>query len=211
MPQTWETGAAPDASAWTVGPSPQVEQSSKGGLVGVAISEAVPAAGKGLAAFAASPEAPKVMGAVARGLTTAGGVIGGVATASPAQVLAASREGWLAGKGAYFLGKGLQSVSRPVANALKTIAPYMQTVGTLSGAQTALDVAQMAEPTRKDIGVLGVTMGDAMPDPEHPALLNLLAMKASDAIKTLVGSGVSAAKAADAYWTLKTHMTGAKR
>jgi len=68
-----------------------------------------------------------------------------------------------------------------VAGLLERLAPYAQALSTASGAQGVLDLAQMAEPTRRDIGVMGVSMGDApRSDAEqtaHPALINMLLQK----------------------------------
>jgi hypothetical protein len=50
----------------------------------------------------------------------------------------------------------LQSLAAPVSNAMETLAPYAQAISTVSGAQGVLDLAQMADSTRKDIGTLGI-------------------------------------------------------
>lgn len=63
---------------------------------------------------------------------------------------------------------------------LERLAPYAQTLSTASGAQSLLDLAQMAEPNRRDIGVLGVGSDVARSDADkaaHPALLNMLLQK----------------------------------
>jgi hypothetical protein len=52
----------------------------------------------------------------------------------------------------------------------------------------------VAEPTRQDIGTLGVTVGQPRPDAEktaHPALLNMLASKVQDGITALMHYGLS--------------------
>lgn len=115
---------------------------------------------------------------------TAGRIIGGLAPVigggskyglgGAAMGLAGSAQGsWAGGKTGYFTGKMLQSMAMPVAKGMNAMAPY---VGPLTVASGASDLAQMAEPTRKDIGTFGVTLGDTH-DPEHPALLNLIAQK----------------------------------
>lgn len=115
---------------------------------------------------------------------TAGRIVGGLAPVigggskyglgGAAMGLAGSAQGsWAGGKTGYFTGKMLQNMAMPVAKGMNAMAPY---VGPLTVASGASDLAQMAEPTRKDIGTLGVTLGDTH-DPEHPALLNLIAQK----------------------------------
>lgn len=65
----------------------------------------------------------------------------------------------------------------PAETIAKRIAPYAQTLSTLGTVQGALDLHQMAEPNRKDIGFLGV--GGGTHDDTDPALLNLIASKLS--------------------------------
>ncbi len=165
-------------------------QTDAGAVPMAAAAKGLPAAATIAADFATSPTAAKTLGSVARGATTLAAMGHGLATGSPTEVLAAPMEGWAAGKGGYFLGKGMQSVAAPVASALEKAAPYAQGLGTLSGVQGALDLAQMAAPQRKDIGFLGVGTGDPG-DPNHPALLNLIASKIGDAVKYLVDKGMS--------------------
>jgi len=166
------------------------------------VAAAVPAIRDAVMDVATSPTLPATLGTAARAGTTIGGVVHGAVTLNPAEVLAASKAGWAAGKGGYFLGKGAQAVAEPVANALDKAVPYAQTLSTLAGAQGVLDLAQIAEPQRKDIGFLGIKAGDPV-DPNHPALLNLLAMKAADAIKYLVNEGMSVAQAVRTYYAVK--------
>lgn len=138
--------------------------------------------------------AGRVVGAVTPPVVGAyeGGVVGGLAG------LAASAKGsWAGGKTGYFSGRLLQNIAAPIANALTAVEPFAQALSTLSGAQGALDVAQMADPKRTDVGVLGVGVGGAK-DPAHPALLNLLAMKTVDAVRYLMTQGASLTQAHDA-------------
>lgn len=106
------------------------------------------------------------------------------------QVLAAPVEGWAAGKGGYWLAKGAQSVAAPVANAMETVAPYLQAANKLIGPQGALDLAQMAEPNRKDIGFMGIGKG-VQSDPNHPAIIN-------GAVNFLISKGYSKLHALEA-------------
>ena len=173
-------------------------QSSKGALVMQAAAKAVPAIATAAYDFGTSPTVAKTASSLARNATTLGGVIQGVATASPAQVLAAPREGWAAGKGAYWLTQGAQSAARPVATALETLKPYAQAISTISGAQGVLDLAQMADQTRKDIGTLGFSLDGARSQAEkdaHPALINAIASKIGDLASSLAKNGVPAAEA----------------
>ena len=182
-------------------------QSSKGALMMQAAAKAVPAIATAAYDFGTSPTVAKTASSLARNATTLGGVIQGVATASPAQVIAAPREGWAAGKGAYWLTQGAQSAARPVATALETLKPYAQAISTISGAQGVLDLAQMADQTRKDIGFLGFGHGlkpeDLKMSPEeftkyqteHPPLINAIVNKIGDLASSLKNNGVPAAEA----------------
>lgn len=143
--------AAPDSSLARTS-----DQSSKGGLLLAGAKAAAPAATKAVAEFGASPTAAATAGAIVRHGTTLGGIAHGVATLNPAEVIAAPRAGWAAGRGGYWLGKGAQVVARPVAAAMEAAAPYVATLGTMSGLQGGLDLAQMADPKREDIGFLGI-------------------------------------------------------
>lgn len=177
--------AAPKAKTWTA-------------LAMAGAGAALPKVADAVEGFATSPTAAQAAGSLARNATTLSGILHGTATMNPAEVIAAPRVGWAAGKGGYFLGKGAQSAAAPVATALDAARPYAQALGTASGAQGALDLAQMAEPNRKDIGTLGVTLGDPH-DPAHPALVNLLLSKASEGISKLVDKGMSAEDALAAW------------
>ena len=124
-------------------------------LLLAAAGQGVPVTAKAAAALSASPNAAKIGGALARGGTTLAGVIHGAATRNIPEIVSAPIAGWQAGKGGYWLTKGLQRVAAPVGKALEKVAPYAQTLSTLSGAQGLNDLAQMAEPGRRDIGFLG--------------------------------------------------------
>jgi hypothetical protein len=135
--------------------------------------KAAPYAADSLLNFATSPTVPKTIGGLARTGVTLGAIGHGLATGSPTEVLAAPMEGWAAGKGGYFLGKGAQSAVKPVASALDAAAPYAQGLSTLGGAQGINDLAQMAEPNRKDIGFLGMAPSVNVPGAKPP-LINAL-------------------------------------
>lgn len=63
---------------------------------------------------------------------------------------------WAGGKAGWRLTSYAQKLGVPVAELAQRVAPYAQALKTISGAQAVLDLAQMAEPTRQDIGVMGV-------------------------------------------------------
>lgn len=142
------------------------------GLTLTGASKAAPLAARAVTAFAEAPNAAKIGGALARGGTTLATLGHGIATGNMTEALASPIAGWQAGKGGYWLTKGAQGAAEPVGRILGKMAPYAQTLSTLGGAAGVGDLAQMAEPNRKDIGFLGV--GGGTPDPEHPALLNLI-------------------------------------
>jgi hypothetical protein len=99
------------------------------------------------------------------------------------------------GKTGARVAPAVQKLAAPVASIIERATPYVQALTTLSGAQGVLDLAQMAEPTRKDIGTLGIGKTVHVAG-EHPALLNLAAQKIRDAIKGLMAHGVTRAEAA---------------
>lgn len=148
------------------------KESDVGGLGLASAAKAVPLAAQATTAFAQSPTVAKTTGALARGLTTLGAVGHGIYSGSPSEVIAAPMEGWAAGKGGYFLGKGMQSIAKPVGHFLGRMAPYAQSLSTLGGAQGVGDLAQMAEPNRKDIGVLGMELNRTPVAGEQPPLIN---------------------------------------
>lgn len=164
-------------------PSAEQNQSSIGGAVMVGAKASLPWARNAIEEFATSPTLPKATGAAARALTTGSGIVHGAVTLNPAEVIAAPRVGWAAGKGGYFLGKGAQSVAGPVAELLEKAAPYAQALSTLGGAQGGLDLAQMADPKRQDIGFLGLGKSVHVPG-EEPPLIN-------EAVDFLVKKGMS--------------------
>lgn len=162
MAEDWFATNAPTED-WFAAQAPP-PPSPKAALALAAAGQAIPVAAKYVTTFAQSPTAAKVGGAIARHATTAAEVARGLVTASPTDILAAPKAGWFAGKGGYWLTKAAQGVSGPVGAALEKVAPYAQTLLTLAGAQGINDLAQMAEPNRKDIGFLG--LGASVPKSE---------------------------------------------
>jgi hypothetical protein len=120
-----------------------------------------------VANFATSPDAWKTakdLGSLV-GLAT-GGYEGGLPGAAAGY--------WLGGKTGYRLANAGQKIAAPIASAMDKLAPYAQAASTLGGAQGVLDLAQMQEPNRKDIGFLGVGPTTGPSDPQHPPLVNAL-------------------------------------
>lgn len=157
----------------------------------------IPAAARGAMEAATNPNVPKAAAAIGR---VAGGVapiIGGASAGGPVGALAGvgatAKGSWAGGKAGYFTGKLAQGLASPVAGALEKVAPYAQTLGTLSGAQGALDLAQMAAPERRDIGVLGV--GPSVQSGVIPMAPELVQMKPEDAVKSLTDAGWPEARA----------------
>lgn len=86
---------------------------------------------------------------------------------------------WAGGKAGWRLTSYAQKLGVPVAKLMERVAPYAQALSTLSGAQGVLDLAQMAEPERQDIGVLGV--GKTVPMNPEAAKAKAAAMQAQSA------------------------------
>lgn len=138
--------------------APETESPSSG-LALASSGQAIPAAAEAAAEFGTNPAVP-------RAAATAGRVIGGV-TSLPAGLsgLGDVQKGvWAGGRSGWFTGKMLQDVARPVSTLLDKAAPVAGLLSKLGGVQGALDLAQMAEPHRQDIGFLG--MGHSVPDLE---------------------------------------------
>ncbi len=112
---------------------------------------------------------PKTASAIARGLTTGGTLIHGMATGNLSEALSSPVAGWVAGKGGYRLARDIiQPAARGVASAASGVGPYVKgALGTLSGVQTGLDLAQMADPNRRDIGTLGIGASQPTPTDEE--------------------------------------------
>lgn len=175
--------AIPAANAKDVPKAKTWAPSDSGAVAMSGAAHVVPVAGRIAEEAATNPGVPRGMAAVGR-------AVGAVEGAMKSGPLAIGPGAWAGGKAGWFTGKVLQGAAAPAARALDAVKPYVQALSTASGAQGALDLAQMAEPNRKDIGVFGVGMGDPG-DTEHPALLNLIATKIGDAVKSLVAKGMS--------------------
>lgn len=126
--------------------------------------------------IATNPALPKaaaslgrITGAVAPAI--AGGIEGGPVGAA-AGLMAAAKGSWLGGKTGYFTGKLIQNAAMPVAKGLTAVAPA---ANMLSGAAGVGDLAQMAEPNRKDIGFLGLGPSVNVTGAEPPLINGLLA------------------------------------
>lgn len=152
-----EEAAPPSQDASAPGPS-----GTSTGLTLAAISKLSPKAAWELMRFGTSPTAAATGGKVANAATTLAAAGHGVMTGNPSQVIAAPLEGWAAGKGGYFGTKALQGAARGTSAVLEKAAPVIDALAKVGAVQGALDLAQMAEPNRKDIGVLGV--GGSLPD-----------------------------------------------
>lgn len=145
---------------WGAAPSPAPKPGSKASIVGLATSKSAAPIANAAANFAKNPNVPKHAAKIGRVLGGVAPVIAGGMKMGPAGAaigMAGSAQGaWAGGKTGWFTGKLAQQLMTPVAKVLEAVKPYAQTISTLSGAQALLDLAQMAEPNRTDIGVLGV-------------------------------------------------------
>lgn len=128
--------------------------------------------------------APVVAGAQEGGLV--GAMVGMAASAKTA---------WAGGRTGWFSAKLAQNIAAPAADILVKATPYMKALNRFAGPQSALDLAQLADPNRRDIGVLGIGSTQHVPG-EHPALVNLAVQKIGDSIKSLMGYGLKAEDAA---------------
>lgn len=144
------------------GDGPPAEQAGTNEALTAAIMEHLaPYIHKGLEELATNPNVMKTGAKIGRVIGGLSAPIGGALEAGPAGFLmgsaAASKSAWAGGKTGWFTGKMLQNIAASLEPHVKSIAeavsPYLHEG---IGAQSALDLAQMADPDRKDIGVLGV-------------------------------------------------------
>lgn len=139
----------------------------------LAAGKAVAPAANLAAEVATNPNVPRMAANAGRVIGAVAPIATGAAAGGPmgaaVGVAGAAKGSWLGGKTGYFTGKLAQQAAAPVANILEKAAPVANAVARIAGPQGLLDLAQVAEPNRKDIGFLG--MG-ATPD-------NLTVLKAA--------------------------------
>lgn len=163
------------------------QPSTNAALIMQGAAKSVPAVTRVAEEIATHPAVPKVVAKV-------GQIMGGTEAALRGSPFGIAGDAWAGGSAGWFTGKLAQNLAAPVARVLDAVKPYAQTLSTLAGAQAALDLAQIAEPNRKDIGVLGMQVGGGRSDAEkqaHPALLNQI-------FQALVSRGLSATEAVHA-------------
>lgn len=184
-------GQVPTAKTWTAEPG------TKSGLAMAAAGQGIPAAADAALGFATSPTAAKTAGAIGRVVGGVAPTVSALAAGQPMAALAAAamsgKTSWAGGKAGYYTGKAAQQASGPVAGALQQAAPYSQALSTLGGAQGVLDLAQMSEPDRRDIGMLGV--GPSAKVGTVPNADVIAKMPQEDAVKVLVDAGFTEPRA----------------
>lgn len=134
-------------------------QDTHGGLPLAATSAAIPAVANGLMELATNP-------GVAKAGSLVGQLVGGVEGAMHGGPMGAAGGVWTGGKAGWFTSKLMQRLASPAASVAEKVAPYAPTLMSIGGAQGALDLAQMAEPNRRDIGFLGI--GPSIPESPAP-------------------------------------------
>lgn len=156
----------------TVIKASKVQPQTDSGALGLAAVK--PAAGLAME-MATNPGFPKATATLGR----IGGAVLPMAVGSKygasgmaSGALGAAAGSWSGGKTGYFTGKLLQNAASPVARGLETVA---HGANTLAGASGVGDLAQMAEPNRKDIGFLGIGPSVDVPGAQPPVLNDLIA------------------------------------
>ncbi len=172
---------------------------SSAGLTGAIASKGAAALGNAAYEFGTSPTAKETASAIAKKVyptaailsgAASGGALGGIPGAIEGAIVAvpaAVQKSWNVGRTAYRVTRAAQNVARPVASAIESAAPVLKAVSAASGAQSALDLAQMAEPSRKDIGTLGI--GKSATPAEEDAMI-------VSAVHSMVQQGSTPAQAA---------------
>ncbi len=146
------TGEAPKAA---------VERQSSMGAIPIAAAGALmPVAANVATHVATSPSAPYIGAQIGRVIGGTGPVLSSAAKAWNGDLVGAAHDlvytapgVWGGGKAGWFTGKLAQRMAAPIASALEKAGPSLSVVG---GAAGVGDLAQMAEPNRRDIGFLGV-------------------------------------------------------
>lgn len=164
-------GFEPDAASAPEAPTAATPQKAQGGntdsaLVGALTEHLMSYVPKILMNAATHPGLKEAFGA----LGNLGGLVGavgeGIATGHPlAGLAAAGPAAWAGGKGGYRLGYLTQKFALPMSKVAEEIAPYIKELASRAVAGQGInDWAQMAEPDRKDIGVMGI--GHSVSDQE---------------------------------------------
>ena len=168
------TADAPDVSQASTG----VDRPSTNSALSMAGARGLlPIAENMAAEFGTNPNIPKIGAAVGRTLGGAAPVAAAMSSGnpvamamSPANIASGS---WAGGRTGWHTAKLAQGMVRPVASLLGRLQPLAEKVGALAGPQGFLDLAQMAEPKRKDIGFLGIGFNDTPSEPA-PLVKNVL-------------------------------------
>lgn len=153
---------------------------SDSGALGLAASRGLVAPGATAATeLATNPAVPRAFATGGRVIGGLAPIVGGAEAAGlPGGLLgvgAAAKGSWAGGKAGWFTGKMLQNMAAPVATGLQRLEPVAHALSPINVAQGGLDLAQMADPKRKDIGFLGVGKSERSPGDDKPAALNALA------------------------------------
>lgn len=210
MASDWFSENAP-AQADAPDPSPSVAESplktapngpiagSNTALTAAVVSHITPIIERGLMELATNPNVAKHGAAIGRAVGGVAPIVGGAIEGGPIGALvgvgASAKGAWAGGKTGWFTGKLAQNVSGHVLKIAQEVAPYLEKA---MGAQGVLDLAQMAEPARQDIGVLGIGRTPSAPTNQQA----IQAQQSADLgrMKQLVDQGSTPAEAA-AKWS----------
>jgi hypothetical protein len=194
----------PPAVAETAPPPPAPVRPGSRTSLALGTGRAAPALASAAGELATNPNVPKVAAKIGRVVGGIAPIIAGAKEGGPVGamvgVAASSKGAWAGGKTGWFTGKLAQSVAAPVAKILETTLPYARAISNAAGPQGILDLAQMADPNRTDIGFLGAGKSVDVPG-AHPPLLNLAATKVREAIAAIVAQGVPVEGAVDLLLT----------
>lgn len=179
--------------------NPPAKPSTNIGLALTAASQVIPAAANIATRIATSPTLPQTTATIGRIIGGISPIVGGAVTGGTASgplaamggaglgVAGAAKGSYMGGRTGYFTGKLLQRAAPPIANVLEKAVPAAQMFGRMVSPQNMLDLAQVAEPNRRDIGFLGMGHSVDVPGAEPP-VLNALAAKLRDAILRRLGA-----------------------
>lgn len=183
---------------------PPVTSWTSPGMDAAAVGRGVPVAADAAMELATNPAVPRAAAAVGRVAGAVAPAGAALAAGNPGEAIAlganAGKTAWAGGGVGWKLGKLAQKAAAPlnaeglgVAGILQNVAPYAQALSTIGGAQGVNDLAQMAEPKRRDIGVLGV--GPSVKTGAIPDTPKLVGMAVEDAVRSLTDAGWPEARA----------------
>lgn len=140
--------------------SASAPSSGGGTLTAALISHLTPYVEHALMEFATNPNAAKTGGAIGRAIgavaPTAAALSNGDPMGVATGVALSGKTSWAGGKAGWFTTKLAQNLSAHIAKIAEEAEPYISKLQPAIATKAVSDLAQLAEPDRKDIGTFGI-------------------------------------------------------